>query len=228
MREIADVLDKMTAAFAAAYSAKSGKGPEEVKAIMAKETWLTAAEAVAAGFADEIEDEIQVAALFDLSKYEHVPAQLRADGDPSVAGGADPADVVAYCIENECGGLAAGFIREQATMAQVEARVGAVFSIREIVADAKKMNPALVADADDFISSGISVQEARRRVWNALVEQQTPEITSAISADAGLAAPGAGGDAPWKTVVDRMNAQHDAQHRAPQASEPQESTAHEG
>jgi hypothetical protein len=43
---------------------------------MSDETWLTAAEAVEAGLADEVEEPIQMAACFDLSRYKNVPRAL--------------------------------------------------------------------------------------------------------------------------------------------------------
>lgn len=49
-----------------AYSEKAGMAPEEALALMEKETWLTAEEALAAGFADEITEGVEV----DWSNYE--------------------------------------------------------------------------------------------------------------------------------------------------------------
>lgn len=62
MREYADLLDKIGVAMATAYTDKTGKTAEEIKAVMDAETWFTAEEAVAAGWADEIEETKQVAA----------------------------------------------------------------------------------------------------------------------------------------------------------------------
>ncbi len=44
---------------------------------MVDETWITAAEAVEMGFADELEEPIRAAARFDLSRYNNVPRALK-------------------------------------------------------------------------------------------------------------------------------------------------------
>lgn len=78
MREIADILKAMKAALVKAYVTKTGKTEEEVAAIMAAETLLTAQEAKDGGFADVITDEVKIAAcafpdaLTNLSLPEHV------------------------------------------------------------------------------------------------------------------------------------------------------------
>jgi ATP-dependent Clp endopeptidase proteolytic subunit ClpP len=73
MRELAVALEKMKANMVAAYVAKSGLPEDEVRQMMTDETWMTAQEAVDYGFADEMGQEVQMAALFDLSKYRNAP-----------------------------------------------------------------------------------------------------------------------------------------------------------
>lgn len=75
LRDFADALDKIAQTILAAYR-RSGKTDEELAAIMAAETWYTAEEALAAGFVDEISDEIRIAAFFDASRFENPPAAL--------------------------------------------------------------------------------------------------------------------------------------------------------
>lgn len=74
MREIAAALDKMKQAMIAAYAAKSGKDRGEIADIMSDETWFSAQEAVDAGFADEIEQPVKIAANFDLTKFRNAPS----------------------------------------------------------------------------------------------------------------------------------------------------------
>lgn len=80
MREVADVLDKMSAAIATSYSSKSGKSNEDVLALLTdgKDHWYTAAEAVEAGFADEITAAVEAKAQFDLSHFRGAPAAAAA------------------------------------------------------------------------------------------------------------------------------------------------------
>lgn len=53
MRRYADLLDKVEDSLVAAYTQKTGKTADEIKALLAAETWMTGAEAVELGFADE-------------------------------------------------------------------------------------------------------------------------------------------------------------------------------
>ena len=69
MRELADLLDRVAQQMASIYAAKSGKPVPEILALMDAETWLSAAEAVEAGFADELAPEVRIAARGDLSKF---------------------------------------------------------------------------------------------------------------------------------------------------------------
>jgi hypothetical protein len=86
MRELAAVLDKFKESLASIYVSKSGLDRAEVLDLMAVETWLTATEAVEKGFADEIEQPIQVAAKFDLSsKFSNAPKALQRPRGGSAA-----------------------------------------------------------------------------------------------------------------------------------------------
>lgn len=80
LRDHADMLDKLKQGMVEAYTRKSGKTDEEVAQIMDDETWYTAAEAVEAGFADKLDEPVQIAATFDfLSKYRNPPDDLVAN-----------------------------------------------------------------------------------------------------------------------------------------------------
>lgn len=75
MREVADVLDKIDNSIVATYVARTGKSEEEVRALMADDTYMTAEEAVSIGFADELIDEMKVTACFEL---ERLPENVKA------------------------------------------------------------------------------------------------------------------------------------------------------
>ena len=83
MREEADLLDKVDGVIRQTYMDKTGKDEKEIKALMKKETWMTAEEAKEMGFVDIIEDESQdekaKANLFDLSVFANVPDELKED-----------------------------------------------------------------------------------------------------------------------------------------------------
>lgn len=76
MRATADLLDKVDSTIAAQYARKTGKGADEVLAIMQAETWFTAQEAVDAKFVDAISDSPKVKASWDLSAYANAPAPI--------------------------------------------------------------------------------------------------------------------------------------------------------
>jgi ATP-dependent Clp endopeptidase proteolytic subunit ClpP len=67
MREQADVLDAVAEQFAAVYAARSGKDKDEVRQLMKDETWMSAQEAVDAGFATEISAAEPVAAVLEFA-----------------------------------------------------------------------------------------------------------------------------------------------------------------
>jgi len=84
-RKVADDLDKIRESIIAVYEGKTALLRDEIIEMMDAETWLTAEEAKEYGFADEIEEEKQVAASIDggflvlnsvkmdLSKYKNKP-----------------------------------------------------------------------------------------------------------------------------------------------------------
>lgn len=74
-REMADVLDKIGVSLVTTYTARTGLPEEEIKALLADETWLSAAEAVAKGFADELQPAFRVAACYDA---ERLPENVQA------------------------------------------------------------------------------------------------------------------------------------------------------
>jgi ATP-dependent Clp protease protease subunit len=86
MRKTADLLDQIKGVIANTYAKRTGKKEADVMALMAEETWMTAAEAQDAGFADTVTEEQRIAACtgFDLSNFKRTPAQLT--GKPRGAG----------------------------------------------------------------------------------------------------------------------------------------------
>lgn len=60
LRKSADILDKYAARMVPDYAKRSGKSEDEIRSIMASEEWYAGEEIIKAGFADEIDDEIDV------------------------------------------------------------------------------------------------------------------------------------------------------------------------
>ncbi|RUV98306.1 Clp protease ClpP [Mesorhizobium sp. M5C.F.Ca.IN.020.14.1.1] len=72
-------LEALATAYARVYAAKSGLTADQCREIMKRETWLTAAEAVAQGFADDAgDDKAGAVAAFDYRIYAHAPKRLTA------------------------------------------------------------------------------------------------------------------------------------------------------
>ena len=79
MRDQADVLDMVSGAYRRTYAARSGKSEDDIAALMAAETWFTAAEAVAQGFATEAAAPADVrASAVPVGRFSKVPAALAA------------------------------------------------------------------------------------------------------------------------------------------------------
>lgn len=66
MRDTAEVLDKITGSLVGIYVKASGQTEEDVRGWLAKDTLLSADEALEAGLVDEITDAMEVSASFDL------------------------------------------------------------------------------------------------------------------------------------------------------------------
>lgn len=82
MREMADTLDKLDNSLVTIYEARTGQEPAGIKAAMDAETWYTAGEAVALGYADSVAEEMAIAACVDedtIQQYVNAPAAIKAD-----------------------------------------------------------------------------------------------------------------------------------------------------
>lgn len=65
LRAMADTLDKVRESILAVYVEKTGLPENTIISLMDAETWMTAAEAIKMGFADELQAEVKIAASID-------------------------------------------------------------------------------------------------------------------------------------------------------------------
>jgi len=86
MRKMADVMDKIKDTIIAAYTRKTKKDAAELSQLMEAETWMSALDAVALGFADAIAEPIQVAAKFELSGFRNAPTEFKLTAKTSGKG----------------------------------------------------------------------------------------------------------------------------------------------
>lgn len=77
LRKTADLLDSIDSTLAGLYARRMGITADEAKALLDAETWFSAEDAVAQGFADAVDQRPAVEAAFDLSGFQHTPAALR-------------------------------------------------------------------------------------------------------------------------------------------------------
>lgn len=80
LRGLADELERLDGQLADIYAGRTGKDREQVAAWMEAERWMSGEEAFADGFADEVEENKQIAACADvgkwLNKYQHPPENI--------------------------------------------------------------------------------------------------------------------------------------------------------
>jgi len=89
-RRMAETMDKVRASMVTAYQRHSSLSAERISKMMDNETWLTAAEAIDQGFAEEITPEAEplpIAASVNLTQFRNVPqviaARLQRKPDPA-------------------------------------------------------------------------------------------------------------------------------------------------
>jgi ATP-dependent Clp protease, protease subunit len=73
LRKQADTLEQVQLQLVDVYARKTKLPVKKIMAMMAEETWLSAADALDLGFIDEIMQPMKMAAHFDLSKYRNAP-----------------------------------------------------------------------------------------------------------------------------------------------------------
>lgn len=95
MREMADLLDKMTTNIASIYAGRAGGKVEDWLAAMNTETWYSAEEAVAAGLADKVGTTAMAGAsnTWDLSIYAKAPPRVAAVATAAPEPAPEPVDV---------------------------------------------------------------------------------------------------------------------------------------
>ncbi|MFO1128377.1 MAG: Clp protease ClpP [Rhodospirillales bacterium] len=76
LRSMAEALDRITQSMVGIYVAKTGLPEDEVRRLMGAETWFSADEALAKGFATQVTNAVQMAARFDLGRYKRPPSAL--------------------------------------------------------------------------------------------------------------------------------------------------------
>lgn len=198
LRRVADVLDQTLEAIIAAYKAKAPNIDElELRRLVNAETWLTAAEAVELGLADEVGDGVKVQACLGeggvLQRFQNAPAdliaQLEADDEPVVEPKVEdkPAPVVdaaklALMITQNCTQagisnlieplIASTNLVDEAT---VQAAITQAKAVRDLCVAAR-----LPESTAEFVKAGLDENAVRARLFEKLTGSGGFEIDNSL------------------------------------------------
>ncbi len=83
LTQTVELLAKVGENIVATYAARTGLAAEAVQALLDAETWLTADEAIAQKFADEVGQALQVSASIPEGRFRNVPERMKAAIQPA-------------------------------------------------------------------------------------------------------------------------------------------------
>lgn len=180
MRDMADVLDKLGESLVGTYCAKTCKPKAEIQALLDAETYLSAAEAVDMGFADEMIPNVPVKAQFDLSRLQDA---LRVKVELCVEEGdvlppedpAEPAAVSPLAEQIQASAKTAG-LEAYAALWALDDKIQTADDIKARIAHAKEVASfcAIAGKAEmatAFINEHLPISEVRAKLRAALVAQ---------------------------------------------------------
>jgi ATP-dependent protease ClpP protease subunit len=196
-RRVADVLDQTLEAIIAAYKTKApGIDDAELRRLVNAETWLTAAEAVALGLADEIGNGIEVKACIGegtaLHRYQHAPKALLAQLDEQPETDA-PDDPPAPSAESDASNLAL-VITQGCTGAGISNLIEPLIALTKLadeatvqaaLANAKAINDLCVAArlpelVEGYVRAELDPQAVRARLFDKLTGKGGFEIDNSL------------------------------------------------
>ena len=181
MRNTADVLDKIGTGLVSTYAKRTGKTDQEITALLDAETWMTAQEAVDAGFATSVTAALAVKASYSEDRLpENVRLAFKAqapttdESAPAEAPGEAPAPVFGETLAAQVQTIAnAAGLGQYAAMwgadpalrnaEQVTARAELAREVQALCVLAKR--PEM---ADKFIKAATPLQDVRAEIFAAL------------------------------------------------------------
>lgn len=200
-------LDSLGISYAEVYGEKTGKPAAEMRALMKAETWMTASEAVAGGFADAVGDgtPIEPTAFGYRTAYAHAPSALVALADargwkplahpavaPTAKASTPPPPPAAPSTEDPT-------MTDKTTtpapaaddaVAAAKARIKAI-TTAEAATGREALAAHLAYETEMSAEAAVAALEAAPK---AVAETPPTDYAARRQAAAGLAAPGAGGD----------------------------------
>jgi ATP-dependent Clp endopeptidase proteolytic subunit ClpP len=207
LREMADTLGYLGESLVKTYVARTGIAEAEIREMLAADTYLSAEDAVAKGFADQIEPALKIAASFDLDRLpENVRAAFNAaqpDDPPADDPPADdpPADdppaafadaVAALAAKAGLSEYSAPIALRAASLDDAKAQISAA---REIVALCKLSGKE--AKAADFIRTAATIADVKAALLAEAAAEDETRRTSNVRAGGHEAPTGA---AVWAKI----------------------------
>ena len=184
LRDIADTLDKIGESLLATYVARTGMDEAEMRELLSKDTWLTADESLAMGFATEVIDEIKAKASFDMNRAE-LPANVLAAMALSATPEADPeplptkpvataevsALIHAAVIEAGLDPFASQWAITCLSVEDAQAKIANARTVRALCGFAKVDDKA-----DGFIKAGTAIADVRAALIAAFVAEDEKSV----------------------------------------------------
>jgi hypothetical protein len=184
LRKEADVLDKLKNTLVNAYARKTGMEATTIASMMDEETWLDATEAVAMGFADEIEDGIEAAASVTpqsaRARFDNFSNSMSRKSAKTIkAEEAAPAEVVAEpVVEAPVTDAAVDTSSEDNMNAELQAKVDAL----QADLAAKVEADTVRAQADEVTAKELETLKGEIARLSAEVATRDEEITALLAA----------------------------------------------
>ena len=203
MRSTAEALDKVKGSLIQGYASKSGKGDEEIAALMAAETWLDAKDALDLGFIDRIAEPVKLAASFDVARFRNAPPEVvEAASETDEPAGPEPQsegveDANTVSDPEHPASESSNLAASEATMADTATvRAEAIAHARAVI-DLCRLacQPQM---AGRLLEEDVALDEVRNRLLAAKAEA-TPDITAAHAQPGRAAATQSWGDVIART-----------------------------
>lgn len=201
MQKRADLLDGIAEQIVSLYARKTGLPPDDIRARMREETWMTAQQALDAGFIDAIDEPLRIAAkAHDLSRFTNPPKKVSAMSEtekqadasapeappseappseappaaipgPEAARPLEPVAIARMCAAAQEHGLTPILLAAPHTEAQVTTRLEQAREVRKICAAVRLPDRAAA-----LIAAGATPDQTKLALWDDLVarDQATP------------------------------------------------------
>lgn len=164
LQKVINRLEVAKVGMLASYSSKTGLSDEKLIKLLNAETWMTATEAKALGFADEVGQPVLMAATFDLTRYSNAPQILTNKLQPAAS--QQPIPVAQQSSEKGA---------EPMKLEELQAKHPDLYAT--VVANAKK------SGHDEGLQAGITAELARVTAVNAALIPGHEELIATLAAD---------------------------------------------